>query len=324
MEVDKQNLINCRKIKVLSTCSRVKVIVSSRIEKTGTIYGVFSKAIYLKVDCSLITLTAENGNFPYGVILKSEDLSFIRRVNLQDTFFISNCSSIFPKQFISLDFSEAVAWIPGHFPSRLVDHQKVLDNLEVLKTYLENFSINEGLVDVARYIEPRRRAIAQNNLDDVSLNVFCQFALPILRSIKINWEIGFYEEAMLHAYKLVGLGPGLTPSGDDFLLGMMSSIYGGFNLCPFIKTQLKQALKLLAISENQITSEISRGLLYEASAGKVPEYLYNLTYSLFYSDIDDTSSCAKQLANIGATSGQDMIVGALFGGVLMMELISDK
>jgi len=94
--------------------------------------------------------------------------------------------------------------------------------------------------------------------------------------------------ATLDPQPLVGLGPGLTPAGDDFL--------GGF-----------VTIHPLAIDVSQ-THEISRARLQMHLRGEGTRAERRFIEALRCGD--DTSAAERALERLGATSGRDFIRGA--------------
>lgn len=104
--------------------------------------------------------------------------------------------------------------------------------------------------------------------------------------------------------KLLGLGFGLTPSGDDFLVGILSASHFFSELPPF-----DFFLKNIKIDYTK-TNFISAGYLRYAAAGRISEVIANTVISVSEKK-SDTSFWLTNLVNIGATSGYDTLLGIL-------------
>ena len=105
--------------------------------------------------------------------------------------------------------------------------------------------------------------------------------------------------------ELIGLGPGLTPSGDDFVGGALIALRatGHVELADCV------AAWALRLAEHR-TSRISRAHLACAAAGEGHEALHNLLFALGRGNtvIDRALS---ELAGVGHSSGLDAAAGAL-------------
>jgi hypothetical protein len=101
---------------------------------------------------------------------------------------------------------------------------------------------------------------------------------------------------------LVGLGPGLTPSGDDFLMGALAA------LAALDRTSMHDALAQAVVNAAGRTSPVSASLLRAAAAGHVGEHLHVMVGALVNGDADAALATA---ARIGHTSGWDALMGAV-------------
>jgi hypothetical protein len=101
---------------------------------------------------------------------------------------------------------------------------------------------------------------------------------------------------------LVGLGPGLTPSGDDFLIGALAM------LDALEQTNMHAALGRAVVAAADRTSPLSASFLRAASAGHVGENLHTMVAAILTGDADASVTAA---ARIGHTSGWDALAGAV-------------
>jgi len=113
---------------------------------------------------------------------------------------------------------------------------------------------------------------------------------------------GALDEA---ARLLVGLGPGLTPSGDDALAGIVFALRarGG---------PAAESLTMRA-SEAGEPDTISRGFLRWAARGQALEPAHDLLVSAAIGDADRASRAARRTAAVGETSGADFLLGLRWG-----------
>ena len=103
---------------------------------------------------------------------------------------------------------------------------------------------------------------------------------------------------------LLGLGPGLTPSGDDFL--------GGALIALRTINKVESAIKLwegIAVSVPTSTNEISSAQLFAASHGYGADSVHRLLNSIFTHKIGEFLQDRKLVENIGHTSGCDIMLG---------------
>lgn len=101
---------------------------------------------------------------------------------------------------------------------------------------------------------------------------------------------------------LIGLGHGLTPSGDDFLSGALAM------LDALGKSRIRAALAdIIVPAAPPLTSPLSAGFLRATAAGHYGEQLYDTVAALVGGDITAAVASAR---DIGHSSGWDMLAGA--------------
>jgi hypothetical protein len=112
---------------------------------------------------------------------------------------------------------------------------------------------------------------------------------------------------------LIGLGPGLTPSGDDLLIGYMaglwSTVHDRNERLQFISSLGKMIIRL-----SRMTNDISRTYLLHAVRGQVSSWLANLAEAIGYGEPPERLlEIAETAMRVGHTSGMDAMTGMLVG-----------
>jgi hypothetical protein len=112
--------------------------------------------------------------------------------------------------------------------------------------------------------------------------------------------------------RLVGFGTGLTPDGDDFLLGYLAA------LTPWLDLEaiaLHHALmKQLIGAQLHRTTDISRHYLKMAMQGHFSQPLNSLMAAIGRSaDWDEIRYSALRVMQVGSTSGVDSLAGVIAG-----------
>ncbi|WP_327087913.1 DUF2877 domain-containing protein [Nonomuraea sp. NBC_01738] len=111
---------------------------------------------------------------------------------------------------------------------------------------------------------------------------------------------------------LLGLGPGLTPAGDDFLTGLaLVSALSGSRLGPFAG-----ALREVLAVHQKRTTPLSATTIAEALDGRARASLHTLLDTLPHHDL----APARRVLAIGHTSGTDILSGLAAGLHLEREL----
>ena len=112
-----------------------------------------------------------------------------------------------------------------------------------------------------------------------------------------------------HGMRLVGLGPGLTPAGDDFLVGLATAC----NQPSSPVGHLRPLLAQLTAEAADRTNVISHAAMVQAAEGRVRESISELVNAMARGDRAAMERRGAQVMSIGATSGTDILTGLLAG-----------
>ena len=115
---------------------------------------------------------------------------------------------------------------------------------------------------------------------------------------------------------LVGLGPGLTPSGDDYLAGLLVAMTCGDagDAAPLLG-------HVVAALAPDRTTALAATLLSHAAAGAASEDAHLLLATILGAGSEpDAEAAALRLARRGHTSGWDTLAGLLLGIHLVLRL----
>ncbi len=147
-----------------------------------------------------------------------------------------------------------------------------------------------------------------------TLDTVFNAALPVLERIKIDVTAHHIDKVASSAKKLVGLGSGLTPSGDDFLGGLFFTLHhlkAGFP--GSVDLDLACIEPLCEFAKNS-TNRISFTLLDDLLHGQGIEPLHKVLFSLLHGKaFDEYKIHVYQLINIGNSTGWDLLTGVLTG-----------
>lgn len=149
---------------------------------------------------------------------------------------------------------------------------------------------------------------AQN--DDLILSAFKQYLAQAEHSYTINDE----ENACNILTKLIGLGIGLTPSGDDFLCGLLATLqYFNATQTSFYQ-KLAQQIKQNLANTNAISSRFLDCALQQQFSLPVLTFLKNLDTQNI-----EIEKLSELFENIGHSSGMDTLFGVYYGCNLLLE-----
>lgn len=140
-----------------------------------------------------------------------------------------------------------------------------------------------------------------------------QFEL-LLTGITLNDDFLITEG--VHGF--LGLGPGLTPSGDDFLVGFLCGItFLPNERCRAASAKLAQCL---AQDAPLLTTALSAEYIRYAANGSYHAYLLKLLYALAHGGVQQTLEAGKSILSLGHYSGTDLLLGFVYGGMSAIHL----
>lgn len=148
-----------------------------------------------------------------------------------------------------------------------------------------------------------------------SENIILDTIKNTLNDFKFELKAHKENTAIESLISLIGLGIGLTPSGDDFISGLLSAAYAMKNTDNiFFKkliTELKNKLK--------DTNDISREFLKCAINGEFGEVIHDF-YNGFKEKAYPYEKIGNSFSKLGHTSGIDNLYGIYFASIVSKDL----
>ena len=143
-------------------------------------------------------------------------------------------------------------------------------------------------------------------------------SLPLLDSAMASLGAALAAKAL---EQLAGLGPGLTPSGDDFIVGYLAALHSRCRLEPVLRPLLN-GLTIPLARVAAASNPISRQFILNALDGEFAESLAAVVAAIAAHDGQRARAAAERLAGLGHSSGCDSLLGLLFG--LRSSLVLDS
>ncbi len=115
------------------------------------------------------------------------------------------------------------------------------------------------------------------------------------------------ELILLHTGRLMGRGTGLTPSGDDFVIGLLLGlrVTQEFSAVWSVVNDLSDRLLLQA---RQKTTTLAANLIGVAMRGQADERLVTALEGMLWGSLPE-AECAGRLVHYGGSSGGDTLLG---------------
>jgi hypothetical protein len=194
------------------------------------------------------------------------------------------------------------------FRSPLLEKKEIAANLQVMRSTALSFGSMEGLGDLVGLMRPKAGKVTRGNL-----NIFARATLP--RILRLERAIGSGERsAMSDAVgELIGLGPGLTPSSDDMLAGLVlvSLLYAENSGRAQSRSRL--IAEMVDAQARGKTTLLSEEHLRLAASARGNEPVLRLCTALLTGERDSVERETRRVLAIGKTSGTDTVLGIILG-----------
>jgi hypothetical protein len=134
-------------------------------------------------------------------------------------------------------------------------------------------------------------------------------AMPRLNSLALALQSNDLSAFEAAALRLLGLGPGLTPSGDD----LVGATFFALRQAPRARwaAELPAVRSRVSAAAREATNVISAALLEDLLDGRSYRPLHELITALDSEDPSRIAAAMQALLRVGASSGADMLSGVL-------------
>jgi len=299
--------------------SSVGSVACSRLEEGvgGVVLGAFDGAVNVLLDGGLISLVpeaVERGplnvtlRLPIGLPMRSSlGARAGDRVRVKGSILELD-------NHVRIQFGSAEIYSPTRrFGLPMHEESAIAANLEAMKKTALLYGNVSGLGELLTLVGPRGTRVKAGDL-----NIFASAAISRI----VRLERAFRSEernALAGAVSdLMGLGPGLTPSSDDMLAGLVL-------LCVLYaanRGRERRASRLLArvtATEAQgRTTILSNEYLRQAASGRGNEPVMRLCAALLTGGRESVELETRRVLAIGGTSGTDIVLGVFLGTLLCM------
>ena len=277
--------------KMESNHSQIKLIsFGDRIPSgTFTVHSRFRRTINFYNNSVLISVVSEDiGRGPFNIIVRGLDLRKIQSLSvLKNIVTINN---------ISLIMHEALKYTSKLY-LQSVNNAILTDNLSYLESTLVKLSPEKSLC----FLLDEKREVHFKPGFEKELVKRMKFGVSLILK-------GTMESLNEGITRIKGCGFGLTPSGDDFIAGLLSGFYLKQEISGKDLSEIRKKIYETAKGDNLI----SNTFLYLAKNGLFIERFKNFIHSLLYEGHEEIFTHIQKILNVGETSGADMLVGFMF------------
>jgi hypothetical protein len=216
-----------------------------------------------------------------------------------------------------LDLRSSQVWEAPVVPIKnILKHEVIPDNLLAM---FETFLSDESPSGFGAFIRPILLITRQKMIDPgIQLEDFLtRSAWAAVEKITRACLRHDLPSVLKEADTLIGLGEGLTPSGDDFLGGLFFAIFLLSYSYPTILFNLTANLPEWVDAHQSCTNQISFTLLKDNASGHGLEPLSRLGIALLTTQMmENAISAASDLVKVGHSTGWSLLAGFVTGLLL--------
>lgn len=264
-----------------------------RDKEEYAVHSCFQSGFNIKVNEFLCFIgNRQNTKLPYGILLEEQPIP-----SLLELLYDKKISFVWNKESLQFETDDIIVELrKANYFSSFIKQQThrlsrgylnlLMDNIDLsLKT---GFGIS--LSQLMKEESVRRESLYSS---------FESREKDCIRSALLKW---------------IGYGIGLTPSGDDFLVGILFSN----TICPILNQEFFEQLKEL-VKEEKYTTDISTHYYLSAFENCYNDALIEMYDALLTFNRTLVRISIDKILQFGHTSGCDMIAGILMGLIYGVE-----
>jgi hypothetical protein len=281
--------------------------------RRGKVLAAVSEAIYLITDTNdLFWIATQNAPLHRRCVSVSTSLP---RPSAGSPFYVEGYTLTIDPD-LTFSFDDTHIWqAPSVDPDHAVEITK-------LSTYIQSFysKLNFSQTKGFGHFIPHILSLSQNSPSKStfeSTDAFLRFAQPFVLNIARACLQHTASQIHQSADALIGLGTGLTPSGDDFL--------GGFLFCIKILQDAYPGMNFIDVaipieSYGSRTHLISFTLLQDLAIGHAIAPLHQIINGLLSGvSFESIYTDVSQLTAVGHSTGWDLLAGLLTGLLIVFQ-----
>jgi hypothetical protein len=269
----------------------------------GSVLSVFARACNLVNDQGeIVALVSQRvGNGPLNIVLEGD--GFLPRGLEAGLPLEGNGRSIRVGEALVVSLTGAEVWEPWLEWKGLNAERPGLEaNLAVLHDHLIAQAPAESLAYPLAASAAGGRSVE---------STYRKAAQRAIEGLLAALQVGDRQGIAAGAGALAGLGPGLTPAGDDFLLGLMASLRTWPQSLAERELSVEETCQAIYGAATGKTNLLSMALLRSAREGMFGETWHKLLAALRRGEADEVRGAADRILGFGGTSGADALSGFL-------------
>jgi hypothetical protein len=285
----------------------------------GIVLATFSKVVYLRHASDEIIWLIQEGLPMHRRAIQCVGSLPATSVN---TPYIMKNKALVLESGSSLDFRFTKIWgTPAVSPEHALPIMDIIEHLDLFLSSMNDLPSPTGLgifiPEILNLTQDHSKIDTTKNLELTPSQRYARTNINhIARACLIQDIDGIFEQGE----ELIGLGEGLTPSGDDFMGGLLFCIRTLQDLYkPFHPSVFSKEEEFLEKSKSR-TNLISYTILKDHANGFASETLHEFIHAILTSqDREHLRYIASDMIHIGHSTGWDLLTGVLAGTLLIFN-----
>lgn len=265
---------------------------------TGKVMGVTSSGVFLNSANKIFFLTSADYKSPYNIQIRGYNELAVK-IAVGDQWQVGGEELSFSSHNIRIDINSAQVWNPVPQKNNTTTHVVQIERINRLMHRLRELDPQKGWLFL---FDSGNSPIEAQDREALRIRLLTQ---KFLSGVGATDKLVCLESAR----SILGLGGGLTPSGDDWLTG--------FFLFHYRKTQAKDEMDPFIVDLGatitamafERTTKISVNRIEAACQGWAEEIFLEVIDSLLDSEKELDDQTALHLINFGHSSGVDTCMG---------------
>lgn len=275
--------------------------------KNAVVMGVTSKGMFLNAEDKILFVTAANYKSPFNIqIPNMADLPTL--VSPGDSCQLDSDGLTFSRSSVRVDTQDAVVWQPSDAPMRdLTAEESAVRADRVVSVFCE-IAPEKGWLFLSGCL--------QNESANTSLNTYIE---DLVRGFTIAVKDKTIDGAITKARSMLGLGGGLTPSGDDWLTGFFLFHQRYFHAKGMADRWIDELAKRVSVMALERTTKISANRITAAHSGWAEEIFVEVVDHFLSRSASLSEIQLRRIVEFGHSSGVDTCMGILAASQILVK-----
>ena len=283
------------------------------IRFSGVIHSIFHHTcnVSLEREILLTLVSSEKGNFSHGIRLRTPPkFAFLNQLRVGQPVACRGGILRVSGSNLSADLRTASLWHVD-LKGLQIDLRQRSTAQAWTDAWLElgKHRHRNGLSAMIAVLSPSR----QNSVTSLGIRALVGRTIesvPALMDATRNLQV---DNVITAIKPLIGLGPGLTPSGDDFIVGYLAGLWSAGGSDPS-RLRFMSSLGTWLSQAAAGTNAISRTYIKSAVNGNCSEPIAILAQRIGQArSVDSVREATRTALQVGSTSGTDGVLGLLLG-----------